>query len=71
MKKVRGLGKITTDIEPLLQELTDPKGHDLQIHEVLSLVHGWLLAHAPHSIETYTEDGSHPVFYYGHRDQLK
>lgn len=62
-KQIRPLGNITTDLETLLFEMGVE--HDLQWHEILGLVHSWLQTHFPHGQETYVEDGSHPVFYYG------
>ena len=70
-KALRPMGQITQDLEHILQEMTDPDGHDLQNHEVLAQVAAWLAVHAPHALETYTADNTHPVFYYGHRDGLK
>ena len=63
-KKLRRLGDIMLDIEPLLLEMTSAAGHDLQWHEVLYLVFGWLNVHAPHAREDYVSGGS-PEFYYG------
>lgn len=64
-KKLRPFSHITGEMEHLLEEMTDPNGHDMQWHEVLYAVYGWLKVHAPHAQETYTADGSHPVFHYG------
>lgn len=63
--KLRPIGKVTSDLEAILDEMTD--AHDMQWHEVLSLVHGWLQTHAPHQQEEYL-DGSNPTFYYGPKD---
>lgn len=65
----RALGQITGDLEPLLQELTDK--HEMQWHEILGLIHAYLVVHCPQGQETYTADGDHPVFYYGPRGGLK
>jgi hypothetical protein len=59
--KIRPLGNVTADLEPLLEELTD--AHGLQWHEVLALVHAWLQVHAQHARETYTS-GGHPEYSY-------
>lgn len=59
---MRPLGKITSDLEHLILELTE--GHDCQWGEVLNIIHGYLQVHCPESREEYTE-GGHPVFYYG------
>lgn len=67
-KKLRPLGDVTQDLEPLLFELVD---HDLQKGEILALVSAWIDIHSPSSIEVYTEDDSSPVFYYGHKEGLK
>ena len=60
--KVRPLGKVLLDMEPLLLELAEK--HDLQWGDILSLVHGYLMVHCPDAQEEYT-NGSKPVFYYG------
>ena len=61
-KKIRSMGKILLDLEPLLEEIVDD--HELQRGEVLHLVEAWLRIHRPDCIEEYL-DGSHPEFYYG------
>jgi len=68
-KKLRPMGQITQDLENLLLEMTDAEGHDLQHGETIALVFNWLIVHAPHARETYTADGSHPVMFYGHKDE--
>lgn len=65
--KIRKVGEITEDLEPLLFELVD---HELQHGEILALVAAWLEIHAPHARERYT-DGTVPVRYYGHKDHIK
>lgn len=60
-KKIRSVGKILLDIEPLLEELTDD--HDMQWGDVLGLVYMWLQVHAPESQEVYL-DGSKPILKY-------
>jgi len=67
--KRRPLGDILLDMETLLEELVD--SHDLQWGDVLFLILGWLSVHRKAAQETYVEDGSHPVMYYGHREGLK
>lgn len=49
------------DMEELLLELH--VDHDLQHGEVLYLINGWQKVHVPQQIETYEDDGSHPVLY--------
>lgn len=66
--KLRKLGDVTSDLEPILLEMIE--GHDLQIGEVLNLVRGYLEIHTPDALEQY-EDGTRPIFYYGHRTGLK
>lgn len=68
-KRLRPMGNITLDLEVLLQEMTDADGHDLQHGEVLALIFSWMQIHAPHARETYTEDGSHPVYFYGYKEK--
>lgn len=63
MSKIRPMGKITADMELLLDEMIED--HDLQWHEILYLVYGWLKVHRPDAQEVYTDDGKSPEFYYG------
>lgn len=65
--KLRSLGKITTDLEPLLLEMAID--HELQIHEILGIIKAYLICHCPNSIEQY-DDGTIPVYYYGHQEFL-
>lgn len=67
-KKLRRLGDITQDLEPLLQEMAID--HDMQIHEIMAIVLKYLQMHCPDSIEEFT-DGTRPVHYYGHHKGLK
>jgi hypothetical protein len=62
-KRVRPLGRVTADLEPLLLEMVD---HDLQHGEILNLIRGYLEIHCPGAREEYTDGGS-PEFYYGPR----
>lgn len=62
MKKLRPLGQITGEMEPLLEEMTDL--HEMQAHEILGLIYLWLTTHRPDAIETYI-DGTHPNLMYG------
>jgi len=66
--RIRPVGQIMGEMEPLLEELVDK--HDLQWYDVLMLVFGWLMVHRPHSQEEY-KDGTKPVFFYGHQEKLK
>ena len=65
---MRPLGDITLDMEVLLNEIIDD--HDLQLGEILALIKVWVEIHAPGAIEEY-EDGSNPVYYYGHKELKK
>jgi len=65
MKKLRPLGEITQDLEPLLLEMAVE--HDLQHGEILNIIRGYLEIHVPDQKEQYT-DGTSPVFYYGHEE---
>lgn len=60
-KKLRKVGDILQDMEPLLLELVD---HELQWGEILALTHSYLMIHAPGMQEEY-EDNTNPVYYYG------
>lgn len=68
-QKLRRLGDITQDLEPLILEMVED--HDMQAGEILSLVYGYLQIHAPASFEIYEEDLSRPIYYYGHRSGVK
>ena len=61
-QRIRPLGDITADIEPLIEEMC--VAHDLQHGEVMALIHIHLTIHHPASREEYTS-GGHPEFYYG------
>lgn len=56
-KKLRPLGDITQDMEPLLFELTEK--HSLQTHEILGIIKAWIDVHYPKANETYL-DGTKP-----------
>lgn len=66
-KKLRPLGAITTDMEPLLLEMIDH--HGLQMGEVLNIIRGYIEIHRPDCVEQYV-DGTKPVMFYGHRETL-
>ena len=63
--KLRPLGDITFDLEPLLCELVD--SHKMQKGEIIALLAMYLDIHRPECIEVY-EDGSNPVMRYGPKD---
>lgn len=67
-KKLRPLGNITSDLEPLLLEMACD--HDLQHGEILNLIRGYLEIHCPGAKEKYV-DGDEIVFYYGPKSELK
>lgn len=54
-KKIRPMGHITMDMEPLLFEMSID--HDLQHGEVLAEVYSWLKIHVPGQAEEYDEGG--------------
>ena len=62
MAKLRPLGAVLLDLEPLLLEMV--VNHDLQTGDVLNLVYGYLEVHCPGAKEEY-DDGGNPMFYYG------
>lgn len=62
--KVRSLGNITADMEPLIEEMC--VAHDMQWAEVMACIYAHLMVHHPASREEYTS-GGHPEFYYGPR----
>lgn len=53
-KKLRPVGKITEDMEPLLFELVED--HELQRHEVLGLINAWIETHYPGALEEFEEE---------------
>jgi hypothetical protein len=63
-KKIRPLGDILLDMEPLMNEAMD---HELQWGDFLGLMHAWLMIHRPHDREEYTA-GGHPEFRYGPKE---
>jgi|WetSurMetagenome_2_1015567.scaffolds.fasta_scaffold35335_5 hypothetical protein len=67
-KKLRPLGQITLDMEPLLEEMVHE--HELQHQEVLYIILSWLETHAPEAKPRY-EDGNVPMLVYGHPDTFK
>jgi len=60
--KIRPLGDITDDLEPLIEEMV--YRHDMQWGEVLGIVHSYLMIHCPEAREEYIK-GGHPKYYYG------
>jgi len=62
---LRPLGDIISDMEGLLDEML--VDHDLEMGNVLSIIHNFIQVHYPDSIETYT-DGTKPEFYYGPKE---
>lgn len=65
MAKLRKLGDVLLDLEPLLDEMVE--GHELQMSDVLALIFRHLEMHNPGCIEEFL-DGTKPVFFYGHKD---
>jgi hypothetical protein len=63
--KLRPLGKVLLDMEPLLEELVDR--HELQHGEILALVDVWLSIHRPDCREQYVDGGS-PHMKYGPKE---
>lgn len=63
--KLRPLGDITADLEPLILEMTGP--HKLQVHEVLGIIHAYLMVHCPDAFEEYEDGSGRPEFHYGYR----
>lgn len=57
-KKLRPLGQITQDLEPLYYEMVE--SHDMQAHEVIGLFLSWAQTHYPGCIEEYL-DGTKPI----------
>lgn len=66
-KKIRPLGEITDDLEPLWFEMVCD--HKLQAHEVMGLFLTWAEVHYHDCIERYM-DGTRPILY-GHKNNIK
>ena len=64
---MRKFSKITDDMEKLILEMTED--HELQWGEILNIIRGYLEIHCPESQEYYA-DGTNPIFYYGHQDNI-
>ena len=62
--KIRKLGDVLLDMEPLIDELVD---HGLQMGDILALIRSHLLIHNPECIEEYV-DGTAPEYFYGPSD---
>lgn len=62
---MRQFSKITDAMEKIIIEITED--HGLQWGEILNIIRGYLEIHCPESQEYY-DDGTHPIFYYGHKD---
>lgn len=67
LKTCRKMGDILLDLEPILFELTEE--HEMQLGELLALIKCWTEIHSPGSIEEYQDD-THPVYYYGPRENM-
>lgn len=67
-QKLRKLGDITSDLEPLLLEMVVV--HEMQFHEILGIIHSYLEVHCPEAKEKYLTGGS-PIYFYGPKEGLK
>lgn len=67
MAKLRKLGDILLDMEPLINEAMD---HNLQYGDFLALMYQYLLIHRPDDQEVYLDD-TNPEFYYGPKPRRK
>ena len=63
MTKLRKLGDVLLDLEPLLDEMA--LSHELQMGDILGLIVRHLEMHNPDCIEEF-DDNTKPVFFYGH-----
>jgi hypothetical protein len=63
-KKLRKIGDVLLDMEPLLEEMI---AHGLQWGDILNVIRGYLEVHCPDAQEEYVAGGN-PVFYYGPGD---
>jgi hypothetical protein len=64
-KKLRKMGDILLDMEPLLDELVDV--HEIQRGDLLALIFHQVTMHNPSCVEEFA-DGTSPVWFYGHQD---
>lgn len=69
MPRIRPLGDITGDMEPLLLSMV--YDHRMQAGEILNLIRGYLEIHCPECFEEYEDGSGRPVFYYGPKEGLK
>lgn len=63
MPKMRKLGNVLLDMEPLLNELADQ--HCLQRGDIIALIFQQITMHNPQCIEEF-DDNTRPVYFYGH-----
>lgn len=56
-------GQTSFKLEKVLEEMTDI--HDMQLGQILSEIHNWVIVHRPGAVEEY-EEGGHPEYYYGY-----
>lgn len=61
MKK-KTIGKTLLELETILDEMVDV--HELQMGDILALVHVHLKVHRPDCVEVYEEDETTPTFKY-------
>ena len=66
-RKLRPIGDVTQDLEPLYQEMA--WDHKLQHHEMLGIQYAYLRSHLEDAMERYV-DGTLPVYFYGHEEDL-
>ncbi len=59
---MRKFGDVLLDLEVILDEMIDD--HDIQLGDILNIVHGHIQIHRPDCIEEY-EDDTNPIFFYG------
>lgn len=69
-KKLRPMGDILLEMEPLYRELM--LGHKLQYSDLYGVMRQYDKTHGMDEtcLEHYT-DGTVPIFFYGHKDDLK
>ena len=64
---MQSTGDVLLEFEVVLDKLYD---RGLQLGDVLGIVYNQTWTHRKDAVETYTEDNSHPVMRYGHKDQI-
>ncbi len=66
--KMRSLGEIMLDLEPLILEMVEQQ--EMQYSDVLGIIFSYMEVHCPNAREKYM-DGTSPIYFYGPREEFK